>query len=66
MTVKMVISVILAVIGIVGAALSVAMLISAIRFSEWGRVVLYSVTLAVCVEFAVMNILSLKPNKSEE
>jgi len=58
-------SIVLAVIGVAGAALSVCMLISAILFSEWGRVILYSVTLAVCVELAVLNVLQLKPKKEE-
>ena len=63
---KKVLAIIFAVVGIVGAALSVGMLISAIRFLEWGRVILYCVTLAVCVELAVLNILKLKPGKTEE
>ncbi len=66
MTRNKVVSVLLALIGIVGAVLSVVMLISAIAFSEWGRVVLYCVTLAVCVELTVLNIMNMKPKKNEE
>lgn len=62
---RKVFSVFLAVLGIVGAALSVGMLISAIKTFEWGRVVLYCVTLAVCVELAVLNIAMLKPKKED-
>ncbi len=52
---------ILAVIaGVAGAALSVGMVISAVQFSEWGRVVLYAVTTAVCVEMSVLAIGKLK------
>ena len=64
--VRKVLSIVFAVLGIIGAALSVAMLITAVNASEWGRVVLYSVTLAVCVELSVINILNLKPRKEEE
>ena len=40
--------------GVAGAGLSVAMLIRAVEWSEWGRVILYSVTVAVCVEMVVL------------
>lgn len=63
---KKVLSILIAVIGIVGAGVSVGMLIPAIQFSEWGRVILYCVTLAVCVELAVLNILKLKADKTDE
>ena len=66
MTKMKVISALLALIGIVGAVLSVVMVISAIQFYEWGRVILYCVTLAVCVELSVLNIMNLKPKKNEE
>ena len=46
--------------GVVGAALSVGMVISAVQFSEWGRVVLYCVTTGVCVEAVVLAIGKLK------
>ena len=60
---KIVAFLLLAILGIVGAGLSVAMLISSVAFLEWGRVVLYSVTLAVCVEMAVLCISRLKSGK---
>lgn len=60
MTHKNILYVILALLGIVGAGLSVAMIISAVNFGEWGRVVLYCVTLAVCVELAVVGISKLR------
>lgn len=58
-------SIIFAIIGILGAVLSVGMLVTAIDASEWGRVILYCVTLAVCVELAVINILNLKTKKED-
>ena len=66
MTKMKAIFVLLALIGLVGAALSVVMLISSIQFSEWGRVILYCVTLAVCVELIMLNIMNLKAKKNEE
>lgn len=66
MKLKLVASVLLSVIGIAGAVLSVGMLISAIQASEWGRVVLYCVTLAACVELAVLNLPKLKSKKLDE
>ena len=63
---KRIASVILAAVGIAGGALSVCMLIPAIQLSEWGRVIAYCVTLAVCVELAVLNMLKLNPEKKEE
>ena len=50
--------------GIAGAALSVAMVISAVQFGEWGRVVLYSVTTAVCLEMALLAIGKLRSKES--
>lgn len=56
---------ILAVIaGIGGAAVSVAMVIRAVQWSEWGRVVLYSVTMAVCVEMTVLAIGKLRNHEN--
>lgn len=49
-----------AIIGIAGAALSVGMLISAVKFGEWGRVILYGFTTAVCIEMTVLSICKLK------
>lgn len=54
MRVKRIVFLLLALLGLVGAVLSLTMLISAVQFSEWGRVVLYSVTMAVCIEMAVV------------
>ena len=50
---------------VLGAGLCVAMLVRAVQFLEWGRVVLYSVCLAVCVEAAVLSLTQLKENKQE-
>ena len=56
---------ILAVIaGIAGTAVSVGMVARAVQWSEWGRVVLYSVTLAACVEMAVLAFGKLRSKKS--
>lgn len=53
-----------AVAGIVGAGLSVGMLIRAVQWSEWGRVILYSVTMVVCVEMTVLSIVKLRSKES--
>ena len=45
-----------AILGIVGAAASIGMVIRAVQWREWGRVVLYCVTTAVCVEMTVLAI----------
>ena len=52
--------IIVAVIGVCGAGLSVAMLIRALQWSEWGRVLLYFLTTAVCVEMALLSVGKLK------
>lgn len=52
------------VLGIVGAALSVAMVIRAVQWSEWGRVVLYCVTTTVCVEMTVLSIGKLRDKQN--
>lgn len=52
------------VLGIAGAAVSVGMVISAVQFREWGRVVLYSITTAVCVEMTVLAIGKLKSKET--
>ena len=57
--------IILAVLGVAGAALSVGMLIAAIDAAEWGRVVLYCVTMVVCAELAILNILKLKQKNDD-
>ena len=62
---KKVLSILFSVLGVLGAALSVGMVISAIAASEWGRVVLYCITLAVCVELAVIHILNWIPRKEK-
>lgn len=48
--------------GFAGAGVSIAMLIRAVQWSEWGRVIVYGVTLTVCVELAVILIGKLKEN----
>lgn len=49
-----------AIAGICGAGLSVAMLIRALQWSEWGRVILYCGTTGICVEMTVIAIGKLK------
>ena len=56
--------IIVSIVGIAGATRSVAMLIRAVQWSEWGRVVLYSVTTAVCVEITVFAASKLKSTKT--
>ena len=53
-----------AIAGVGGAAVSVGLLISAVSFCEWGRVVLYSVTTAVCLEMALLAIGKLRSKES--
>lgn len=65
MTVKKILFLLIGIICIVGAGLCVAMLVRAVQFLEWGRVVLYSVCLAVCVEAAVLSLLRIKGEKQE-
>lgn len=45
-----------ALLGIAGAGVSVAMLIRAVEWNEWGRVIVYSVSLAAAVEISVLAI----------
>jgi len=66
MKAKMLLLLLLGVIFVAGAGLSVAMLISAISFLEWGRVVLYSVTLGICVEAAVLCFMKCKSLSREQ
>lgn len=49
--------------GICGAGLSVAMLIRALQWSEWGRVILYCGTTGICVEMAVIAVGKLKEHE---
>lgn len=46
--------------GVVGAAVSVAMLVRAVQWSEWGRVIFYSFIIALCVEMTVLSISRLR------
>ncbi len=52
--------ILLIVAGLIGAGVSVGLVISAVQFGELGRVVFYCVTLAICVEMAVLAALKLK------
>ena len=61
-----VISVILSLVGIGGAVAALVILISAVKAAEWGRVVFYSVMMAIAVEMAILNISALKPDKTQE
>lgn len=64
MSIKRLLFLLIGIACIAGAALCVAMLVSAVQFLEWGRVILYSVCLAVCVEAAVLSLSKLKTGKS--
>ena len=55
--------ILLGLIGIVGMVLSLIMFISAIRFHELGRVVLYLVTAVVCLEMIILSLLKAFPKK---
>lgn len=54
-----------ALIGIAGTVLSAIMLISAIRFYELGRVVLYSVTAIICLEMTVLSLMKAFPKNGQ-
>ena len=55
-----------ALFGFIGAILSLIMFISAIRFGEIGRVVLYFVTLLVCGELSVISLVNLFGKKQDK
>ena len=55
-----VILILAAVAGVIGAALSGAMVIRAVQWSEWGRVIVYCFSAAVCVEMTVLAVGKLK------
>ena len=57
--------IILAAIGVIGVILSVILLISAIRFGELGRVLLYSISALVCAELAVLSVMKALSNKRD-
>lgn len=50
--------------GLIGAVVSVAMVIRAVQWNEWGRVILYCVTTAISVKNTVLAIGKLKSGKS--
>ena len=60
MTLKKLLLVLTGILCIAGAALCVAMLVRSVEHLEWGRVILYSVCLAVCVEVSVLSLFRLK------
>ena len=53
-----------AILGIIGTAVSVGMVIRAVQWREWGRVVVYCTTTAVCVEMTVLAIVKLKDKET--
>ena len=65
MTAKKLLLLCTGILFIVGAGLCVAMSVSAVKFLEWGRVVLYSVCLAVCVEASVLCLTQMKGKKQD-
>lgn len=65
MTLKKTLSLLVAILCAAGAGLCVAMLVRAVQSLEWGRVVLYSFCLAVCVEVVVLLLSNLKGSKEE-
>lgn len=56
---------ILAVIaGVVGVALSIAMIVRAVQWQEWGRVFLYLVTAIVSLEMIVLAVSKLREKEN--
>ena len=51
-------------LGIIGTIASVVMLISAVQFMEWGRVLLYFMTMAVSAEVLIWSALQLRKLKT--
>jgi len=62
---KRLVFLLLALVGIAGIVLSAIMLISAIRFYELGRVVLYSVTAIICLEMTVLSLMKAFPKNEQ-
>ena len=60
MKLKKICSIVLLVVSIIGVIASVVMLLSAIRFMEWGRVIAYFMTAAVSVELLIWSALKLR------
>ena len=48
------------ILGAVGIGLSVTMIVSAVQFMEWGRVILYFITGTVSLEILVLALAKLK------
>ena len=65
MMLKKILSILFTIVCTVGAGLCVVMLVRAVQSLEWGRVVLYSVCLAVCVEVVFLLLSNLKGSKEE-
>ena len=51
---------VLALLCLAGAVASVVMLVMAVRFLEYGRVIFYLTIAAVCIEVGVISVLKLK------
>ena len=60
MKLKKTLAFVLSAVCIFGAGLCIAMVVRAVQALEWGRVLLYGVCLAVCVECTVLLLLNLK------
>lgn len=57
--------VLIALVGLIGVILSLIMLVTAIRFNEFGRVILYFTTLLICGEMSVIAIIKLWCKKDD-
>lgn len=55
----------LSAVGLIGVILSLIMFITAIRFGELGRVILYFFTLLICVEMSVFFAMKLFGKKKD-
>jgi len=64
MRMKMLLSASLLLLGIIGVIASVVMLVSAVRFMEWGRVLLYFVTMVISGEVLIWSALKLRKPKT--
>lgn len=64
MRMKMLLFVGLLLLGIIGVIASVVMLVSAVRFMEWGRVLLYFVTMVISGEVLIWSALKLRKPKT--
>ena len=65
MKLKKTLDFVLSAVCILGAGLCIAMVVRAVQTHEWGRVLLYCVCLATCVECTVLLLLNSKDKKND-